>query len=111
MEQTISYHYRVIERLQEQAASHGMKVTTSKYSLDHLALTPLENLLPIYTRDAQLCEGSAEHLLAVLQGWSLATTYYSHIDLVSLEKIKEAEDIYNQTRTIHKIITNKLLSI
>ena len=69
-----AYEWRLMKSLDESASRIGMKVLPSKRGGDFLCLSPNDNLLPSYSRDAELAVGTAEHLSSVIQGWEIAVT-------------------------------------
>jgi hypothetical protein len=64
---------------------------------------PLDDNLPIYSRDAELASGDAEHLESVLQGWGKAVEYYTHLRVLTEAKVRVKEDHVRQERTIQKL--------
>ncbi len=95
--------WRLFARLEQSATRVGMRLTISRHGNHRLALVPLDDSLPIYSRDAELASGDAEHLEGVLQGWGKAVEYYTHLRVLTEAKIKLKEDQVRQERTIQKL--------
>lgn len=104
-ERTTAYHLHTINRLAESAKKVGLKLVKSKMRYPNLALVPLDEELPIYTRDAELFTGSAEYLEAVIDGWNFAFGYYSSLGLLSDKKVETKEEQWKQKRTLTKLST------
>lgn len=102
---TTAYDWRLIQRLDSDAARIGMEVRQSKHGNDLLALIPKDDSLPIYTRDAELATGTAEHLQSVVQGWNKAYEYFAALKIISQQKLLDAEIAVMQDRMAHMLKT------
>jgi hypothetical protein len=107
---TTAYDWRLIQRLDSDAARIGMEVRQSKHGNDLLALVPKDNSLPIYTREAELAAGTAEHLQSVVQGWNKAYEYFSALKIISQQKLLDAENKVMQERLAHVLTTGTPMS-
>jgi hypothetical protein len=107
---TTAYDWRLIQRLELEAARIGMAITQSKHGNDILALVPKDDSLPIYTREAELATGTAEHLQSVVQGWNKAYEYFSALKIISQQKLLDAEILVMQDRLAHTLKTGLQLS-
>lgn len=93
---------RKIRDLEERANRLGFKFVQSKhyFGSEHtelLALAPLDNCLPVYTRDAELWTGTLEQLEDFFKGIEFSTRYYQQLGLINQKKISRKEqDVRNQ---------------
>ena len=81
------------------ALSNHSGYTTSGYDTykDVIALYPLDDKLPDYTRDAELFLGDLDEVATFLRGIQWGTNYLKMLKLVTNEKIERKEqDIRNK---------------
>ena len=104
---TTANDWIVLQRLEQNAQRVGMKLTISRYGNGMLALIPLDDSLPIYSRDLELACGTADHLQSVLQGWDAAIVYYTQLKVLLDSNINLEEDQVRQDRTLYKLSTGK----
>ena len=111
MPTTATYSYRTIKTLERMAENLGFEVSDTmmgSYSTDeNLSLVPKDELLPIYTRGAVLARGSAEELIAFLQGWMKMKEYVTFLKLVDDKKIDRKEKDYRNARLARMIKDGK----
>lgn len=102
---TTANDWRAIKRLECDADRLGMKLVQGKFGTEFLALVPKDDSLPIYSRDAELATGSAEHLQSVIQGWNKAYEYFFALKVISQKKVLDAELRVMHDRTAHVLAT------
>lgn len=86
-----------IRRLEETANELGFMFASSKYDNygeygERLCLKPIDDKLPIYTRDAEVFTGTLEELEVWLRGVEWARGYDLMLKLSDEKKRKAAED-------------------
>lgn len=97
-----------IERLTTKAKSFGLKIQRAKFSsgdYNPIALVPLDDHWPSYSRDAELYTGTVSELIAFMDGLDRMRTYYRTIDLIDDDKLAAAEQ-----RVRNQIVFDKLRS-
>lgn len=101
-----------IERLKEQANKLGFKFCYPKYgssddSVETLGLIPKDaNSLPIYSRDAQLFEGTIDQLENFLRGIDWARNYDRLLKLSTDEKRAQKEQDF-RNKQLCKILKDE----
>lgn len=96
---TTVYHFKKIKDLESMAARSGFKIVAYNMSWsnaigDMLALAPVDDNLPIFTRDTIIANGSAEELLAFLAGWQKSVEYLNMLNVCDEKRIKRKEQDY-----------------
>jgi hypothetical protein len=110
MPTTANYSYRTIKTLEQMAETVGFEISDSMtgYSNDgNLCLVPKNERLPIYTRGCVIAKGSAEELIAFLQGWMKMKEYVTFLKLVDDKKIDRKEKDYRNARLAKMIKDGK----
>jgi hypothetical protein len=111
MPTTATYSFRTIKTLERMAEMLGFRVDdapSTSWSEDaNLSLVPKDQMLPIYTRGAVLAKGSAEELIAFLQGWMKMKEYVTFLKLVDDKKLDRKEKDYCNTRLARMIKDGK----
>lgn len=102
--------YEEIQRTELIAKNHGFKLTHGRnppYSPHHyedgFALVPLNEALPIYSRDAELWFGDLKSIQAYIAGITFAKDYFVALDLINDKKIARKEQDFR-----NKILLNIL---
>jgi hypothetical protein len=99
-----------LERLRGRLTKLGYVMSPSKYSTsgDYLiGVYPLNDKLPIYSRDAELFTGTTEAIESWLRGIEHRNDYLTMLKATSDDKIKTLEEKYVKTR-IHKGMLEKI---
>jgi hypothetical protein len=87
--------YRALQELEQEANDLGFMFSFSQYrydsGMDLIALKPLEDKLPIYSRDAELYTSDHNEVKAFLQGVKWARAYDSMIGATSNKRRQQYE--------------------
>lgn len=105
--------YRVLKDLESMAKGVGFELTISEYvTVDEgrrLSLRPRmpndgeETPLPIYNRDGRIYSGSAEELIAFLEGWQRSVAYLTSLGVVTKKRIQRKEQDYRNARLLAQL--------
>jgi hypothetical protein len=97
--------YLKFQRIEEQANKLGFRLAYSKYGDTHgefVALTPLDDKLPPFSRDAELWCGTFDNLEAFLIGWEKSQFYDSILRMTDSNRRKKFEDAEVERQRIAK---------
>ena len=97
-------------RIEKQCADMGLQICGPKHGWNReygavLAVRPLDDALPIYSRDVELFIGSLEELEIWLRGAEWMHTYYALLKIVDNKKIQKKEDGVRHGRLVEKLRT------
>lgn len=98
------------ERVREQAALLGLRLAAPKHhynECDFLSLMPLDDALPIYSRDAELFVGTVNEAQQWLTGWARALQYMGMVGAADEKRIKKCEARYVEVLQRRKIEAEK----
>jgi hypothetical protein len=99
-----------LERLRGRLKKLGYVMCQSKYSTsgDYLiGVYPLDDKLPLYSRDAELFTGTTESIESWIRGIEHRNDYLTMLKATSEDKIQILEEKYVKTR-IHKGMLEKI---
>jgi hypothetical protein len=88
-----------IRKLEQDVERLGMRMGPPRHGLyNAVALFPLDDALPIYSRDAELFAGSLDEMEVWLRGWQQAQLYHSMLIGRNFEKTvaRKEQDYRNQ---------------
>ena len=106
---TDAREWRLFSFIEKSADRIGLRLTLCKYGEHRLALIPKDDGLPIYSRDAEIFTGDAEHLESALYGWNKAYEYFSGLGLLTVKKVADAESRVMQDKVVHMLRTGEKL--
>jgi hypothetical protein len=87
--------YTVLKQIEEKANDLGFNLAFPSYDYeDAVALVPLGEKLPVYSRDAEVFRGSFQELDAFLRGVTWTQTYYRLTRACDDKRLKEYEEKY-----------------
>jgi hypothetical protein len=99
-----------LEALQTRLKNLGYVMRPSKYSYSgecRIGVYPLDDNLPIYSRDAELFAGDTEMIMVWIRGIEHRNEYLEMLKVTTKKKIKTLEEKYIKTRLqkamLHKI--------
>lgn len=108
---TTAQQYRMIKNLEDLADRVGFQVNSSNTGWDSsgidLYLTPYEDRLPIYAKDAVLAKGTVEELICWLIGWQKSLEYLTFLGACDKKKIQRREQDYRNKRLAQLIKNGK----
>lgn len=87
--------YYQIKKFEAQAARLGFKIVPYKYSdstkSQLISLVPIDEMYPIYTRDAQIFTGTVEELQSFMHGMEWMKKYLTMLSATSDKTIDRKE--------------------
>jgi len=95
---------QLFERLKERANECGFEVRAAKFGENFLTLCPLDDELPLYSRDADFYNGDAQSLLTFIHGMNWAREYDTMIKLSNDDKRQEKEQKIRNRQLLAKLI-------
>ena len=91
-----------LEALKIRLNKLGLVMSQSKYSYSgeySIGVYPIDDKLPIYSRDAELFSGSTEMIEAWLRGFERCNEYLLMLKAFNPKKVKSLEEKYIKNRT------------
>lgn len=102
--------YLQAQRIIEMANRLGFKTVTSKYSDrwgDRVALVPLNEALPVYSRDAELFSGTFNEVECWLRGVEWTKTYHEILGAAKPKQVARKEQDYRNRVLMHLLTKEK----
>ena len=82
---------KVIRNFEQACYNLGFEITKAAYHTDGIALKPMDDRFPHYSRDAELFTGTIEEAIVWLRGFQWAREYDDMIKLSTDKKRKDCE--------------------
>jgi hypothetical protein len=99
--------YNQVKELDDLAFTLGFRVNPSKFDRGGLALLPLEDSMPVFSRDTEFGFGSVGDLLTYLYGWQHCMEYLTVTRAISESRLNKLEDQIRAKRTLNILKNDK----
>ena len=88
--------------LEQSAANLGLEVRPCHHT-KYLSLVNVDNSLPAYRGETEVCMGNVDELRGFLNGWQASIMYLQALEITNREKIRTAERILLEKKTFGKL--------
>lgn len=99
--------FNLINDVIKNAQRFGFKVVPCKYEYGFMALQPLDDEYPIYSRDAQFAVGTFEQIAVYLRGMEFMKNYYQMIKATNDDIISKKEQAIRNKKLMNVLADKK----
>lgn len=104
---TALVEFNLINDVINRAKEFGFQVVPYKHEYGQMALQPLDDEYPIYSRDAQFAVGTFEQISVFLRGMEFMKSYYQMIKATNDDTISKKEQAIRNKKLMYVLADKK----